>query len=129
MAAAIFAFGSLDANAQINYAAEVNIPFEFNVGEHAYAAGKYTVKLNKQMVAGATLTIQKVGSDKTQTILLGTGGGSRSGEVQLVFNSVDGRRSLTGITKSHEAYALSKEKGAEPKLADSQKAKSRSSKL
>lgn len=129
MAAAVFAFGTVAANAQINYAAEVNIPFEFNVGKHVYEAGKYTVKVNRQMVVGAALTIQKVGSDRTQTILLGTGGGSRSGEVQLVFNSLDGRRFLTGITTSNEAYGLFQEKGTETKLAELRKAKSRSSKL
>jgi hypothetical protein len=75
------------------------------------------------------LTIQKVGSDKIQTILLGNGGGSRSGEVQLVFNSLDGRRYLTGITTSNEAYALFHEKGAETRLAELQKAKGKNSKL
>jgi len=126
---AIFAFGTVAADAQINYGAEVSVPFEFNVGDQAYEAGRYTVKINKQMVAGAALTIQKVGSDKIQTILLGNGGGSRSGEVQLVFNSLDGRRYLTGITTSNEAYALFHEKGAETRLAELQKAKGKSSKL
>ena len=123
MVAAIFAFGVVAANAQINYGAEVNIPFEFHVGEHAYNAGKYTVKINKQMVVGAALTIQKVGSDKAHTILLSNGGGARSGEVQLLFNSLDGRRYLTGITTSNEAFALFEDKGAETRLAKLQKSK------
>jgi hypothetical protein len=125
MVAAIFAFGVVAANAQINYGAEVKIPFEFNVGEHAYKAGKYTVKINKQMVAGAALTIQEVGSDTTQTILLSNGGGERSGEVQLLFNSLDGRRYLTGITTSNEAFALFHDKGAETRLAKLEKNKGR----
>ena len=129
MAAAIFAFGVVAANAQINYGAEVKIPFEFNVGEHAYKAGKYTVKINKQMVAGAALTIQEVGSDTTQTILLTNGGGARSGEVQLVFNSLDGRRYLTGITTSNEAFGFFHDKGAETRLAELQKVKARATKL
>ena len=88
MVAAVFAFGVVAANAQINYGAEVKIPFEFNVGEHAYKAGKYTVKINKQMVAGAALTIQEVGSDTTQTILLTNGGGARSGAPPRPFHVV-----------------------------------------
>ena len=123
MVAAVFAFGVVAANAQINYGAEVKIPFEFNVGEHAYKAGRYTVKINKQMVVGAALTIQEVGSDKTQTILLTNGGGARSGEVQLLFNSLDGRRYLTGITTSNEEFGLLGEKGAETRLAKLQKTK------
>lgn len=123
LVAAIFAFGAVAANAQINYGADVNVPFEFNVGESAYEAGKYTVKINKQMVVGAAFTIQKVGSDKIQTILLSNGGGARSGEVQMLFNSLDGRRYLTGITTSNEAFALIHDKGAEARLAKLAKTK------
>jgi hypothetical protein len=123
LVAAIFAFGAVAANAQINYGAEVNIPFEFNIGEKAYEAGKYSVKINKQMVAGVALTIQKVGTDKTQTILLSNSGGERSGEVQLVFNSLDGRRYLAGITTSNEALALFHDEGAKTRLAKLQKPK------
>ena len=129
LVAAVFAFGAVAANAQINYGAEVNIPFEFNIGEHAYGPGSYSVKINKQMVAGAALTIQKAGSDKTQTILLSNGGGTRSGDVQLVFNSLDGRRYLTEITTPNEAFELFHEKGDETRLAELQKRRGRSSKL
>lgn len=123
MVAAVFAFGVVAANAQINYGADVKIPFEFNVGEHAYKAGKYTVKINKQMVVGAALTIQEAGSDKSQTILLTIGGGARSGEVRLLFNSFDGRRYLTGVTTSNEEFGIFHEKGAENRLAKLQKTK------
>ena len=107
--AVIFAFGAV-ANAQLNYGGEADIPFEFTVGEKVYEAGKYTVKINKQMVAGAVLTIQKSGSDEVQSVLMNNNGGERSTEVQLVFSSIEGRRLLTNVTTSISDYSLFKKR-------------------
>jgi len=103
--AVVFAFGAV-ANAQINYGAEVDVPFEFSVGGKTYEAGKYTVKINKGMIAGAVLTIQKSGSDKVQSVMLNNNGGERSDDVQLVFSSIEGRNSLTNVTTSISDYSL-----------------------
>jgi len=105
--AVISAFGVV-ANAQINYGAEVDIPFDFSVGEKVYEAGKYTVKINKQVVNGAVLTIQKNGSDEFQSVLMNNNGGERSEDVQLVFGSVEGRNVLTNVTTSISDYSLLK---------------------
>ena len=105
--AVISAFGVV-ANAQINYGAEVDIPFDFSVGEKVYEAGKYTVKINKQVVNGAVLTIQKNGSDEFQSVLMNNNGGERSEDVQLVFSSVEGRNVLTNVTTSLSDYSLLK---------------------
>ena len=105
--AVISAFGVV-ANAQINYGAEVDIPFDFSVGEKVYEAGKYTVKINKQVVNGAVLTIQKNGSDEFQSVLMNNNGGERSEDVQLVFSSVEGRNVLTNVTTSISDYSLLK---------------------
>jgi len=102
---AIFGFGSV-ANAQINYRAEVNVPFEFSVGDKTHDAGKYTITINKQMVAGAVLTIQKEGSDDVETYMVSNNRGQRSEDFQLVFSSVDGRTFLTNITSANSDYAL-----------------------
>lgn len=114
--AVIFAFGAV-ANAQINFGADVEIPFEFSVGEKVYEAGRYSVKINRQMVAGAAFTIQRTGSDEAQTVLLSNNGGARSGDVQLVFSSVDGRKYLTGVTTSNSDYAVLTKAGRSGKLA------------
>ncbi len=113
---AIFAFG-LVANAQLNYGAEVNIPFEFSVGEKEFEAGRYTFKINKQLVAGAALTIQRTDSDERETVLLSNYGGERSDDVQLVFGVVEGRRYLTNITTSNSDYALVTKGARNRKLA------------
>lgn len=119
MVAFLFA-GSMVAEAQMNYRADVDIPFDFNVGDKSYETGRYTVKINKQMVVGAAaLTIQRVGSDEVQTILLGNGGGERSGDVQLIFNSVDGRKYLTDVNTTTSRFELVTERILERRLAES----------
>ena len=114
--AAIFAFGAV-ANAQINYRAEVNVPFEFSVGDKTHDAGKYTISINKQMVAGAVLTIQKEGSDDVETFMVSNNRGQRSEDLQLVFSSVDGRKFLTNITSANSDYALLAKPGQNGKVA------------
>src|SRR5688572_13207328 len=116
MFAVIFAFGAV-ANAQINYGAEVDIPFKFSVSEKVYEAGKYTVKINKQMVDGAVLTIQKSGSDEIQSVLMTNNGGERSSDVQLVFSSFEGHRFLTNVTTSISDFSLLKKAVRDGRLA------------
>ena len=114
--AVISAFGVV-ANAQINYGAEVDVPFDFSVGEKVYEAGKYTVKINKQVVNGAVLTIQKNGSEEFQSVLMNNNGGERSDDVQLVFSSFEGRRFLTNVTTSISDFSLLKQAGRNARVA------------
>ena len=103
---ALLLAGSVVAEAQINYRADVDIPFEFNVAGKIHEAGKYTIKINKQMAVGAVLIIQKIESDEVQTILLGIGGGERSGDVQLIFSAIDGRKHLTRLNTATNGFEL-----------------------
>src|SRR5687767_9500172 len=116
MFAVVFAFGAV-ANAQINYGAEFDVPFEFSVGEKVYEAGRYTVKINKQLVAGAVLSIQKSGSDEVQSFMMNNNGGERSNDVQLVFSSFEGHRFLTNVTTSISDYSLLKKAGQNSRVA------------
>jgi len=114
--AVIFAFGAV-ANAQINYRAEVNVPFAFSAGEKQYEAGKYVITINKQMVAGAVLSIQQEGSDNVETFMVSNNRGQRSNDVQLIFGSVEGRKFLTNITSANSDYALLARPGQSGKVA------------
>ena len=105
-----FAFSAVSANAQINYRSQVEIPFSFNVNGRPYDAGNYIIKLNKPFEGAAAFTIQREGSDKTQTVLLSDVGGTRSDKAQLVFNGDDGSRDLSAITTSNNSYAFSRSK-------------------
>ena len=110
MFAVIFAFGVV-ANAQINYGAEVDVPFEFSIGEKVYEAGKYTVKINKGMIAGAVLTIQKSGSNQVQSVLMNNNGGERSSDVQLVFSSVRGTQVSDECHRLDQRFFVAQESG------------------
>ena len=117
---ALLLTGSAAVEAQINYRADVNIPFEFNVAGKDHEAGKYTIKINKQMAVGAAaLVIQQVGSDEVQTILLGSGGGERSDDVRLIFSSIYGRKYLTGVNTVSDGFQLVSKKILESRLAKS----------
>ena len=116
--AAVLAFGTIAANAQINRSAEVDISFDFNVGETSYKPGKYVIKINQQLVTGATLTIQKVGSDETRTVLMSRGSSdpSKAG-VDLEFATVEGRRYLTSVATPASGFALLKGARLDRRLA------------
>ena len=107
-----FAFSAVAANAQINYRSQVEIPFSFSVNDRRYDAGNYIIKLNKSTEGAAAFTIQKEGTDKTQTVLLSDARGTLSNNVQLVFNGDVGTKYLSGITTSNNSYAFSRTKAS-----------------
>lgn len=127
LAVALLFAGSMTAEAQINYRADVDIPFEFSVAGKTHEAGRYTIKINRQMAVGAALMIQRIGSDDVQTILLGLGGGERSRDVQLIFSSIDGRKYLTGVNTATTGFELVSGKTLENRLARSKPQRKRNS--
>ncbi len=119
VAAFLFA-GIVAADAQINFRGDVDVPFEFNIAGRAHEAGRYTVKINKQMaVGGAALVIQRIGSNDVQTILLVNGSVEPSENVQLIFSSVGGKRYLTGVKTTTNGFELVKGEIFEARLARS----------
>jgi len=130
VAALLFA-GAAAAEAQINFRADVDVPFDFNIGGKSHDAGRYTVKINKQMaVGGAALTIQRIGSNHVQTILMANGTNEPSEDVQLIFNSVGGKRYLTGVKTATNGFELIKGDIFDARLARSKtKDKGRSTQL
>lgn len=117
---AVFAFGAIAANAQINRSAEVDITFDFNVGDVSYKPGKYVIKVNQQSVTGAALTIQKVGSDETRTVLITRGAADPAKDgLELQFATVQGQRYLTGVATTTSGFALSERTKSDVRLARS----------
>ena len=119
---AVFAFGTIAANAQINRSAEMDITFDFNVGEVSYKPGKYVIKVNQQSVTGATLTIQKVGSDESRTVLITREAADpfKNG-LKLEFATVRGQRYLTGVATTTSGFAVSEHAKSDLRLAKSKK--------
>ena len=109
----VFAFTAVAANAQINYGARVEVPFSFNVGEKTFEPGTYSVRIRKLATnSTVAMTISKAGSNVSQTVVLSSGCGERSDEVQLVFSDENGAKYLSGVTTADSAFALANAKAA-----------------
>jgi len=94
------------AFAQNEFGTDVNIPFAFNVGDHAYEAGEYIVKLDKMGTGMATLSIQNTKTDEIQRVLLNANGDAAADDVRLVFDTINGQRYLTKLKTTDRTYAI-----------------------
>lgn len=103
-------FGAASANAQTGYGVEVEIPFGFNVGDHSYESGSYIVRVNKLTSGSATLSIQDTKNETIRTVLLSGNGDGPATDVKLVFDTIEGRRTLTRVRTPDNSYALVRSK-------------------
>src|ERR1041385_573082 len=101
----LFGAGVVAASAQINQGATVNVPFSFNVGDRAYEAGQYSVKIARSGLSAASLTIRRQGDNQSQTVMLNEVQGVTEGQFQLVFGG-DDNKFLAGIGTSSGSYLL-----------------------
>jgi hypothetical protein len=106
----LLTFGIISASAQAGLGTEVEIPFAFNVGDHAYEAGSYIIKVDRSSTGASTLSIRDTKTDEQQLVLLNSNGQGGSGEVKLIFDTVEGRRYLSRIRTPERSYALFKGK-------------------
>lgn len=104
-------FSATANTAQPGFGAEVEIPFAFNVGDRAYEAGSYIVKLGRISDGTATLSIQDTKTDETQIVLVNANS-ERSGgyDLRLVFDTIEGQRYLTKVRSADKTFALFKTK-------------------
>lgn len=100
----IMGAGSIAANAQINSAATVNVPFSFSVGPQIFEAGDYKVTIVKSGSSAATLRLRRLGSKDLGTLLLQELPGEDSNGLQLVFGDNGGNKYLAGITTASARY-------------------------
>ncbi|PYT00832.1 MAG: hypothetical protein DMF63_05875 [Acidobacteria bacterium] len=91
---------------QSNFGTDVNIPFAFNVGDQSYEAGDYILKFERFSAGSATLTIQDVKNEKSQTVLMNAGGDMSRGEIKLVFDTLEGQRYLTKVKTPSRTFAI-----------------------
>lgn len=95
------------AAAEIGFGTEVNIPFAFNIGDKAYEAGRYIVRVQKLPTGAAILSIRNPETDAEQTLFMNeTGDGGTVDKVNLVFANVDGQRYLTKVRSQDKTFAL-----------------------
>ena len=103
-------FGAASANAQSGFGVDVEIPFDFSVGDQSYEAGNYIVKVDSLTNGTATLSIRDTKTDEIQRVLMNGNGDSGVGDIKLVFDNVGGRRVLTKVRTPSRGYALVKSK-------------------
>ena len=109
--------------AQASYGSDVNIPFAFTVGDQSYEAGDYIVRIERMSSGAATLSITDTKTEEVQRVLMNVSGDSGSGDVKLVFDTVDGQRHLTKVRTPNYSYAIVKSR------SDKSAAKNRSEKV
>jgi hypothetical protein len=101
-----FILSAVSANAQSEYGSEVLIPFEFNVGGRAYAPGKYVIKIGRLRSGNASVTIDDLKNDRVQIVLAKQNGDPAVEDVNLVFDKINGLRTLSRIVTPVGGYAL-----------------------
>lgn len=92
------------------FGTDVNIPFAFTVADRTYEAGNYIVKLDPLGTGNATLSIRDTKTDEVQRVLLNVNGEAATGQINLVFEKIDGQRFLTKVTTPNQSYAIVKSK-------------------
>ena len=106
---------TISVTAQTGLGSEVDIQFAFNVGDKAYEAGSYVIKINRRIAGAATLSIRDTKTDERQTVLLSSNGEEGPGEMQLVFDTIEGQRYLTKVRTPERSYGLYRVKDAAAK--------------
>ena len=92
--------------AEPGFGTEVEIPFAFNVGDRAYEAGSYIVKLARISNGTATLTIQDTKTDEMQIVLVNANSERSAGDLRLIFDTIEGQKYLTKVHSSNKTFAL-----------------------
>lgn len=106
----LFVLSTSAAFAQSGFGTDVNIPFAFNIGDRSYEAGNYIVKLDRRAGGSATLSVQDTKTDEVQNMIVSIGAHSTSGQVNLVFDTINGQRYLTKISTPDRTFSLIKSK-------------------
>ena len=98
---------AVPATAQARYVVDAEVSFGFIVGDQAYDPGKFVLKIQPTSSGSAIVTISDKIDGTTQTLLATeTGATSGSAGPQLVFETQNGVRVLTGIALPDRGLAL-----------------------
>ena len=100
----LVAFTVIPASANTGFGTEVKIPFAFTVGDRSYDAGNYIVKLERLSSGTSALTIQDTKSNDLQTVLVHVG--IPSNQLNLVFDTIEGKKYLTKIQTGERTFAV-----------------------
>jgi len=94
----VFAFSIVSAQAQKTVKQyEAKIPFDFNIGQKAYQAGNYVIKISRLASNGLIVSLEDENNNKLQSVLVSETDRVAQKAPQLQFEVQDNQRHLTAI--------------------------------
>ncbi len=85
---------------------DANIPFAFNLGEKAFPAGDYVIKISKVSADSMSLLLGTKDGKTLDNVLLASKGDSAGGKARLVFGSADGQYFLSKVITGEKGFSL-----------------------
>lgn len=106
MLSLVVVFSIISAQAQTVKQYEAEIPYSFNVGEKAYEAGSYVIKISKVSNGILAMSLEDKAKNDLQTILVRENGNVAKGEPKLVFTTYNNHRFLTGMSMQERGLLI-----------------------
>jgi hypothetical protein len=107
----VFAFSIVSAHAQQTVKQyEAKIPFDFNVGQKAYQAGNYVIKISRLASNGIILSLEDENNNKLQSVIVSETDNLSKNAPKLMFDVQDNQRYLTKIYTPEVGLSLGKTK-------------------
>jgi len=107
----VFAFSIVSAHAQQTVRQyEAKIPFDFNIGQKAYQAGNYVIKISRLTSNGLIVSLEDENNNKLQSVLVSETDKVSQKAPQLQFEVQENQRHLTAIYTQDIGVSLGKPK-------------------
>lgn len=101
-----FIFGGVSAQAQTLTKIDADIPFDFFVGDRAFAAGKYVLRVTSSATGIRTVVINDAKNTFVHTVFANADGDIGKGKSELFFEQVGGQATLAKIVTTTAGYSL-----------------------
>lgn len=122
--ALVFVLAGIDAQAQGTTRIEADIPFEFVIGDKAFAPGKYTMRLRRVPGGAETVELRDAKHKVVFESFAMRNGDTGRGRANLVFDSADGYSKLTKIQTGDKGFTINSDGGSDALTLAAKKKKS-----
>lgn len=99
-------FGGISAQAQSVTKIEAKIPFDFVVGDKAFAAGDYVLRISPTATSARELEIRNAAGEIVYTAFAVINGDTGKGRLELVFDRVNGQKTLAKILTDSKGFSV-----------------------
>ena len=102
-----FVFGGVSANAQApTTKVDADIPFDFVVGDKAFPAGKYVLRITPNSSGAQLLEVRNENREIVYRGLIAKNGDQNTSRSELKFDRIAGRAVLSGIVTAEDGYSV-----------------------